>query len=387
MTKTFQPKFIQSKLPNTPTSIFSVMTQLANQHGAVNLSQGFPDFEVDPKLIDLVMQAMQNGHNQYAPMAGVSNLRECIAEKYKHYYNLSICPDNEITITAGGTQGLFTTIGALIEKGDEAIIFEPAYDSYKPSIESFGGIAVPIQLSAPDFVIDWQYVRTKITAKTKLIIINNPNNPTGRLLSAIDILELEEIVRDLGCYVLSDEVYEHLVYDGKMHISVLSSEILREKCFVAASFGKVLHTTGWKIGYVVAQTQLTREFRKLHQFNVFSVSTPMQYAVAAYLNDIQYYGNISKIFESKRNFLIESLENSRLKILPCEGTYFMLLDYADISSENEYDFAKKLTVNHQIATVPVSSFYSTEVNQCLLRLCFAKKEGTLSLAIDKLLRI
>ncbi len=376
-----------SKLPATPVSIFSRMSQLAQSHDAVNLSQGFPDFAVDPQLIDLVTTYMQDGFNQYAPMPGVLALRERIAHKYQVLIRIDVNPETEITITAGGTQALFTAIGTLIHPGDEVIIFEPAYDSYKPSVEAFGGKVVPVQLFAPDFEIDWESVREKITSRTKLIIINNPNNPTGRILTRKDIIALEKLVGTYGLYVISDEVYEHITFDGQKHESILLSPVLRERGYVVASFGKVLHATGWKIGYVVASMHLTEEFRKIHQFNVFSVNTPMQWAIADYLSDVNYYASLSTGFQEKRDYLSTALQQTQFKVLPCEGTYFMLLDYTEISAQAELDFAIYLTEKAKVAMIPISSFYSEAVNQNLLRICFAKEKATLDRAMDYLLQI
>lgn len=384
MTQSFQSNF-NSKLPHSTVSIFSRMSLLAQQHQAINLSQGFPDFDIDPKLTTLVTQFMQKGFNQYAPMPGTIELRKAISEKYNHYYQIALDPNDEITITAGGTEGLYSVIGALIHPGDEVITFEPAYDSYSPSIQSFGGKVVPIELHAPDFEIDWNYVRSKITQRTKLIIINNPNNPTGRILSKEDIAALENIIVEAGVLVLSDEVYEHIVFDGNKHISILESDILRQNGFVVASFGKVLHATGWKMGYVVANPFLTAEFRKIHQFNVFSVNTPIQFAVADYLSNIEYYQSLTPLFQQKRDFVVNKLSSSPFKVLPCEGTYFLLVDYSSLTHENEFNFAEKLTRKFKIATIPVSAFYTNEVNQNLLRICFAKKEETLNHALQNLL--
>ncbi len=376
-----------SKLPATPVSIFSRMSQLAQAHQAVNLSQGFPDFDLAPDLIQLVTKYMQKGFNQYAPMAGVLALRECIARKYLAISQIHLNPETEITVTAGGTQALFTAIGTLISPGDEAIIFEPAYDSYKPSIEAFGGKVVPISLHAPEFQINWEEVKSKITEQTRIIIINNPNNPTGRILTRIDITTLEELVSSYGLFVISDEVYEHITYDRQPHQSVLQSPVLKERAYVIASFGKLLHATGWKVGYVVANEQLTAEFRKIHQFNVFSVNTPMQMAIAEYLSDINYYVSLPLYFQEKRDYLAKALGQTKFKILPCEGTYFMLLDYSSLSAQAELEFAEYLTKTSGVAMIPVSSFYSDNVNQGLLRICFAKKEETLDLAIDRLSKI
>lgn len=386
MTQSNQRPF-QSKLPSSTISIFSRMSLLAQQHQAVNLSQGFPDFDIDPKLTNLVTHYMQKGFNQYAPMPGTLELRRVIANKYAHFYNVALDPSDEITITAGGTEGLYSIIGALIHPGDEVITFEPAYDSYSPSVQSFGGKVVPIKLVAPDFAIDWQFVRNQVTERTKLIIINNPNNPTGRLLTKEDILALEKIVEETGIFVLSDEVYEHLVYDNKKHISILESDILRQHGFVVASFGKVLHATGWKMGYVVSTPELTAEFKKIHQFNVFSVNTPIQYAIADYLQDVHYYETLSPMFQAKRDFVIDELSKTQFNILPCEGTYFLLVDYRTYSMQDELTFAEILTKDQQVATIPISAFYTDGHNQNLLRICFAKKEETLKVALQKLQKL
>jgi len=377
----------KSKLPSTETSIFSRMSALAQANNAINLSQGFPDFETDPNLISLVTKYMREGFNQYAPMPGYMPLREKIAFKYDRFYGIDINADTEITITAGGTQGLFSIISVVVNKGDEVIIFEPAYDSYKPSIELLGGKVIPVRLLAPSFVIDWDYVRSLITKHTKMIIINNPSNPTGCILGAKDIQELEDIVQVNDLLVLSDEVYEHIVYDSKRHISVLSSNVLRQRSFVVCSFGKLLHTTGWKLGYVVSSKELTMEFRKVHQFNVFSVNTPIQMAIAEYLDNIGYYYSLPNFFQKKRDYMIEELSRSRFNVLPTEGTYFMLLDYSTISSEGELNFAERLTKEHKIAMIPVSAFYSDNYNQGLLRICFAKKLDTLTSSLDILKKI
>ena len=383
MTQSY-PSLFKSKLPQAAISIFSRMSLLAQQQQAINLSQGFPDFDIDPKLVSLVTQYMRKGFNQYAPMQGTIELRKVIAVKYQHYYNLAIDSNEEITITAGGTEGLYSTIATLINPDDEVIIFEPAYDSYSPSVQSFGGKVIPIELFAPDFAIDWDVVRSKITERTKLIIINNPNNPTGRILSKEDITALENIVEETGIFVLSDEVYEHLVYDSKKHICVLESDILRNKSFVVASFGKVLHATGWKVGYLVANPVLTAEFRKIHQFNVFSVNTPIQLAIADYLSSVDYYQTLASVFKEKRDFVIDGLKSTPFQILPCEGTYFLLVDYSTLSTEKELAYAERLTKDIKVATIPISAFYSNAFDQNLLRICFAKKEETLNLALQNL---
>lgn len=372
---------LTTKLPHVGTSIFTKMTMLANAEQALNLSQGFPDFETDPTLIKLVSAAMEKGYNQYAPMIGVQSLRETIAEKYKKVYAVEIDPSEELTITAGGTQAIFTAIATVVRPEDEVIIFEPAYDSYAPTIELFGGKVIPVRLLAPDFQIDWNYVATLINEKTRLVIINNPNNPTGKVLGKEELNKLEKLLAGTNTLLLSDEVYEHLVFDGIAPQSVLSIPGLRERSFVVASFGKLLHTTGWKIGYCVAPAILTHKFRKIHQFNVFSVNTPMQFAIAEYLKDVAYVESLAGFFEKKRDLLKNGLVQSRFKILPCEGTYFLNLDYSDISQEKEFDFACYLTKHYKIATIPLSAFYKQATDQQVLRVCFAKQDATLLKAV------
>ncbi len=378
---------LTSKLPHVGTTIFTKMTTLANAQQALNLSQGFPDFETDPKLIQLVAQAMEKGYNQYAPMIGAQPLRDAIVRKYKEIYNVEVDATEELTITAGGTQAIFTAIATVVRPQDEVIIFEPAYDCYAPTIELFGGKVVPVRLLAPDFRIDWDYVATLINAKTRLIIINNPNNPTGKVLDREELIKLGALLEGTSTLLLSDEVYEHIVFDGVLPQSVIGIPTLRERSFVIASFGKLLHTTGWKIGYCIAPALLTQEFRKVHQFNVFSVNSPMQFAIAEYLSDLSYVKGLSAFFEQKRNLLKDGLKESRFKILPCEGTYFLNIDYSAISEEKEFEFACLLTEQHKIATIPLSAFYKEVTNQQVLRVCFAKKDESLWKAVEILKKI
>ncbi len=387
MTKSFQSPFLDSKLPATSVSVFSQMSALAEQHQALNLSQGFPNYPASAELIALVNRYMEKGFNQYAPMPGCMPLREQIAEKVSDVYGLAVDPETDITITAGGTQALFTVIATLVRPGDEVIIFEPAYDSYRPTVELFGGKVVPIRLLAPDFSIDWQQVQAAITDKTKLIIVNNPSNPAAKVLDRDDLTQLETILRNTAIFLLSDEVYEHLVFDGRKHQSAMSYPALRERSFVVASFGKLLHTTGWKLGYVIAPPELSKEFRKVHQFNVFSANTPMQMAIATYLKDSSRYRELSSFFQEKRDFLTEGLRSSRFVVQPSEGTYFLLVDYHAISDRHEMEFAHHLTINHGVATVPVAAFYSEPCEQSLLRLCFAKDTDSLAKAIDLLQKV
>lgn len=382
MTKAFQNLSIASKLPNTAVSIFSQMSALAEQHQALNLSQGFPNYAASSDLIALVDEYMCKGYNQYAPMPGVLSLRERIVEKVERLYGCALDPATEITITAGGTQALFTAMATLVRPGDEVIIFEPAYDSYAPTVRVFGGTVIPVRLEAPAFKIDWQQVRELMSDRTRLIIINNPNNPAAKMLDEADLKALEDLVHDFPVFLLSDEVYEHIVFDGLRHLSVLSYAGLRERSFVVASFGKLLHTTGWKLGYVLAPPAMMSEFRKIHQFNVFSVNTPMQMAVAEYLKDEDNYLYLPSFFQQKRDLLAQGLSSSGLKTLSSEGTYFLLVDYSGVSDLPELDFARYLTIEHGLATIPVSAFYSDTYDQKLVRLCFAKDDSTLNKAVE-----
>lgn len=376
-----------SKLPNQQASIFSTMTELANQHQALNLSQGFPDYPVDTALIELINKYLQQGCNQYAPMAGVPLLRERIAAKYRLLYDLDIDANQEITITSGATQALFAVISATVRAGDEVIVFEPAYDSYAAAITLSGGTVVPIRLNAPDYRIDWQEVASKVNNTTRLIIINHPNNPTGRLFNDDDVEQLARIIHSSNALLLSDEVYEHMVFDGAPVRTVLQHPLLRQRAFVTASFGKLLHATGWKVGYCVAAPELTAELRKVHQYNVFSVHTPTQWAIAEYLERPENYLGLPQFFQQKRDYLLSALASSRFKLLPTEGTYFLTLDYSAISDLPERAFATELITRHHIATVPISAFYSDERNQSLVRLCFAKTQATLEQAVARLNRV
>ncbi len=372
---------MKSKLPQTETSIFAVMSGLANQYQAINLSQGFPDFKVSDALIDLIYQQMQAGKNQYAPMPGVMELRQSIAEKIQRLYHKTIDPDTEITITAGATQALFTAITAFVSKGDEVIIFEPAYDSYAPAVVLNGGIPKYIQLTAPDFKIDWNQVKDNINANTKMIIINTPNNPGGFVFEKSDMENLETLTRNTDMVVISDEVYEHIIFDGLEHQSALKFDDLFSRTIAVYSFGKTFHATGWKMGYVVAPESLMVEFRKVHQFNVFCVNTPIQYALASYLNDENNYLSLPGFYQQKRDFFVERLHKSRFKIIPTHGTYFQLLDYSAISDQAEFEFAQWMTREKGVASIPVSSFYHNKKNQQILRFAFPKEEETLLKAV------
>ena len=379
--------YLNSKLPTVGTTIFTVMSNMANEYGAINLSQGFPDFEPDYYLLDLATQYLHQGKNQYAPMTGVPLLRERLSEKFNGLYQIDLHEEQEITITAGGTQGIFTVISTLVRPGDEVIYFEPAYDSYRPSIELCGGIAKPIILEGPDYEIDWNLVRKMFTAQTKLIIINTPNNPTGRIWSSNDMQNLQQLLMNTEVFLLSDEVYEHLIYDGKRHESILKYPDLRERGFAVFSFGKTYHVTGWKIGYVIAPPQLTKEFRKVHQFNVFSVNTPLQFALADYLEDPSQYLKLNIFYEEKRDYFLQLLAGTGLKPLSCEGTYFQCCEYSHLSKENDVEFTKWLVKEIGVAAVPLSSFYHQPPDARIIRFCFAKKEETLTAAGERLKKL
>lgn len=376
-----------SKLSNVGTTIFSLMTQLANENQAINLSQGFPDFPADPELLSLADHYIKNGFNQYAPLGGMLTLKEQIAQKIENSHGAVYHPDTEITITAGGTQAIFTAIATIIKDGDEAIIFEPAYDCYEPTVELFGGVVKRFRMTAPDYTINWNEVKNLISDKTKLIILNNPNNPSGKILKEDDIQELIKIVKDTNILILSDEVYENMVFDGNQHLSICQYPELKERSFLIASFGKLFHITGWKIGYCAAPKSLTDEFRKIHQFNVFCVNTPLQLALADYMKNENNYLQLGQFFQEKRDFLREGLKNTSFELLDCEGTYFQAVKYDKISDKTDFDFAHELTINHKVATVPFSSFYKDKMNENVIRLCFAKKNETLEKAIENLQKL
>ena len=379
---------LESKLPNVGTNIFTVMSALAQEHGAINLAQGFPDYSSPPRLMDLVNQAMREGHNQYAPMTGLPLLRGCIAAKLQLSYGCAIDPVQEITVTAGATQALFTAIAAFIRPGDEVILLEPAYDAYRPAVELFGGIPVPIVLKPPHYAVDWDEVAARITPRTRMIAINTPHNPTGAVFRPADMEALQRITAGTDILILSDEVYEHLVFDDAIgHQSALRYPALRERSLAIYSFGKTFHNTGWKIGYCVASPNLMAEFRKVHQFNVFSVNTPMQHALAAFLENPQEYLSLSSFYRQKRDYFLQAMQRSRLKPLPCSGTYFVLCDYSAISDEPDTAFARRMTTEYGVAAIPVSVFYSDGYDARVVRLCFAKREETLARAGELLGRV
>jgi methionine aminotransferase len=378
---------INSKLPNIGTTIFTVMSGLAKEHNAINLSQGFPDFGCSPKLLELAQKNLMAGFNQYAPMTGAQSLRETISELLQNCYQATYHPETEITITAGATQGIYTSIAAFINKEDEVIVFEPAYDCYIPAIEVHGGIVKPIALEYPNFTINWNTVKNSITDKTRMIIINSPHNPSGTTLNESDLLELQKIVAGTNIIVISDEVYEHMVFDGKPHQSVARFKSLAAQSIIVSSFGKTIHATGWKIGYVAAPKELMIEFRKVHQFLVFCVNHPFQLALADFLKDESTYKGLHQFYQSKRDYFRNLISSSRFEIEPCTGTYFQLLNYKKITDEKDTDFAIRLTKEKGLASIPLSVFYTNQQQQQLLRFCFAKKEETLEMAAEILCKI
>jgi methionine transaminase len=378
---------ITSRLPRAGTSIFAVMSGLANEVGAINLSQGFPDFPIAMDLADRVTRYMKKGFNQYAPMPGVPVLREAIAAKAFETYGLSYDPATEITVTAGATQAIFSVITAMVHPGDEAIIIEPAYDSYAPAVELCGGTVRYVSLKVPEYRVNWSEVKRLINNRTRLILINTPHNPTGSVLHASDLKELSHLTRNTNIAVLSDEVYEHLIFDGLRHESVCCYPELASRSFVIGSFGKTFHTTGWKTGYILAPAELTAEVRKVHQFVVFASNTPVQFAVADYLKDSSHYLGLPAFYQQKRDFFAGLLSGSRFRIIPSHGTYFQLLDYSAISDEKELDFAIRITKEFGVASVPVSPFYHDRQDHHVLRFCFAKTEETLSKAAEILCTI
>jgi methionine aminotransferase len=378
---------IQSKLPKAGTTIFSVMSQLAQAESAINLSQGFPDFPCSEELIGLVNSSMKKGLNQYAPMQGIMPLREKISEKIQDIYGCFYHPEKEITITAGGTQALYTAISAVIRPGDEVIVFEPCYDSYIPAIEMNGGIPVCLNLGFPGFQINHQELRNSISQKTRMIILNTPHNPTGSVLKHEDILVLEEITQGTDIIILSDEVYEHIIFDGMKHLSMSCFPKLAERSMIIFSFGKTFHVTGWKLGYCLAPEHLMKEFRKIHQFMVFSANTPIQYAVTEFMKDKRNYEDVHHMYEAKRDRFAGLLKASRFKLLPAHGSYFQLLQYDSITDEKDTDYAIRLTKEAGVASIPVSVFYSTKVDHSILRFCFAKTDATLEAAAEKLCKV
>jgi methionine aminotransferase len=377
----------RSRLPDTGVSIFSQMTALANLHQAINLSQGFPDFPVDPWLIDRVNHHMNAGMNQYAPMQGVMALRERIAEKVRSAYQAAYDPATEITVTSGATEAVFCAITASLQPDDEAIVIEPAYDAYVPAIRLSHAIPRFSAMRFPDYRIDWDQVQNLVTDRTRLIILNSPHNPTGSILNADDIESLRQIVCNTPILIVSDEVYEHIIYDGQIHHSLSRYPDLAERSFVISSFGKTYHATGWKIGYCLAPARLSQEFQKIHQFVIFSSNTPVQYALADMLERPETWMGLSEFYQKKRDTFHGLIQNSRFTILPCSGTYFQMLDYSSISSEPDQVFARKMTIDHGVAAIPPSAFYSNAEDHRVLRFCFAKNDHTLMDAASRLCAI
>ncbi|HZJ59487.1 MAG TPA: methionine aminotransferase [Chitinophagaceae bacterium] len=378
---------IHSKLPNVGTTIFTVMSALATEYNAVNLGQGFPDYNMSEDLISLVHEAMKNGFNQYVPMQGHLPLREALSEKIKFLYKTAVNPDTQITITPGGTYAIYTALTTILQPGDEVIVFEPAYDSYIPTVEVNGAVPVLIDLEFPEYKIDWNKVRQKISRKTRMILLNSPHNPTGAVLSADDINELRSIVRDKNIFICSDEVYEHLIFDDVPHQSILRYPDLLEKSFVCFSFGKVFHCTGWKLGYCVSSPELTKEFRKVHQFNCFSCNSPMQVGLAKFLSNKDSYLPLSSFMQRKRDYFIKLMQATKFKLLNSHGSYFICGTYGNISDEADKDFCIRITKQYGVTTIPVSVFYRAGTDNKVVRFCFAKKEETLEAAVERLATI
>ena len=377
---------IHSKLPKVGTTIFTVMSALATERGAVNLGQGFPDFDCDPLLIDAVADAMRAGLNQYPPMAGVPALRRAIADKVARLYGHVCDPDTEVTVTAGATQAILTAVLAIVRTGDEVVVIEPAYDSYLPNIELAGGIPVLVPMT-DDLRVDWDRVEAAVTPRTRAIMVNSPHNPSGMTLSDADMRRLERIAVEHGLFVISDEVYEHMVYDGQPHQSACRYPALAARSFVMSSFGKTYHVTGWKVAYCVAPAALSAEFRKVHQFNVFTVNTPVQHGLAAYMAEPARYLGLGAFYQRKRDLFRAGLASTRFRLFPSEGTFFQLVDYSKISDLPEAEFAKWLTTEIGVAAIPLSAFYDQPVEHGVVRFCFAKKDETLTLALDRLSRL
>ena len=378
---------IQSKLPNVGTTIFTVMSGLASELGAVNLGQGMPDFPMDERLSELVNKAMKDGFNQYAPMPGWMPLREAIAEKVRFLYGAMPDPATEVTITPGGTYAVYTALTTILQPGDEVIVFEPAYDSYIPNIEVNGAMAVLVKLEYPQYKVNWDEVRKRISKKTRAILLNSPNNPAASVLHEEDIAALRSIVRETNIFIVSDEVYEHIIFDGLPHLSMLRFPDLYERSFACFSFGKVYHCTGWKLGYCIAPPAFTKEFRKVHQFNAFSCNTPAQVGMAEFLRVKESYTSLGKFMQQKRDYFIKLMQNTRFELLNSSGSYFIGASYKSISNEDDRSFAIRLTKEFGIATIPLSAFYQDGKDDKVLRFCFAKKESTLEAAVEKLRRI
>ena len=380
------PPALQTKLPKVGTTIFTVMSALAAERGAVNLGQGFPDFDCDARLVDAVAQAMRAGLNQYPPMAGVPALRQAVAGKIARLYGCAYDWDTEITITAGATQAILTAILAIVRAGDEVIVLEPAYDSYVPNIELAGGVPVLVPLDNA-YRVPWDRVAAAVTPRTRAIVVNSPHNPSGTVFSEADLDALERLAVERGLFVVSDEVYEHMVYDGAPHRSAASRPALAARAFVVSSFGKTFHVTGWKVAYCAAPAALSAEFRKVHQFNVFTVNTPMQHGLAAFMADPAPYLGLAAFYQRKRDLFRDGLAGTRFRLAPCEGTYFQLADYSAISDAPEADFARWLATEIGVAAIPLSAFYDAPLERRTVRFCFAKRDETLRLALQRLGRL
>lgn len=383
----FRIPAVTSRLPQVGTTIFTVMSALAQQHGAVNLGQGFPDFDCDPRLLDAVDAAMRSGLNQYPPMAGAAVLREAVAQKIEALYGRRYDPASEITITAGATQAIITAILAIVHPGDEVIVLDPCYDSYEPNIELAGGRTVHVPLRPGTFAPDFDRIVAALTPRTRAIVINTPHNPSGTVWSRQDMERLAALLRPTDVFVIADEVYEHMVYDGARHESVARHPELAQRAFIVSSFGKTYHVTGWKIGYVAAPAALTAEFRKVHQFNVFTVNTPMQHGLASFMADSSHHLGLAAFYQRKRDLFREGLAKTRFKVLPCQGTYFQCVDYTAISDEPEEAFCRRLTTGTGVAAIPLSAFYAGGFEQRIARFCFAKRDETLALALDRLAKL
>ncbi|TKB97836.1 methionine aminotransferase [Pedobacter cryophilus] len=378
---------LSSKLPKISNSIFSVMSALADEYQAINLSQGFPNFAVDAALIELVNAEMKNGNNQYAPMPGIFSLRKSLSTKISNLHQAYYSPDTEITITAGGTQAIFTAIAAIIQPNDEAVIFEPAYDCYAPTIKAFGGLVKSYEMQPPFYDIDWDMIKKLITVNTKLIVINSPHNPTGKILKQEDIDQLIKITKNTDIVIISDEVYEHIIFDNEKHLSLAQFPELKERTFITASFGKLFHATGWKVGYCAAPEFLMTEFRKIHQFQIFSVNTPIQFAFNEYLKNPETYLELAAFYQKKRDFFASLLKQTRFTLLPCKGSYFQNVSYENISDEKDVELAMRLVKEHKVASIPNSSFYTKNSDYKTLRFCFAKEEETLEKAASFLSKV
>ena len=378
---------INSKLPNVGSTIFATMSKMAKDYNALNLSQGFPDFPVAPELIEGVHHYMKAGFNQYPPMTGMPQLRERIAQQIEISYGAKVNVETEITLTSGAIEAINATITTLVNQGDEVIIMDPAYDAYEPIVTLNGGITIPVALKQPNFSIDWETVREKLNAKTRMIIINSPHNPTGAMITKEDLSQLAEITRDTNIIVLSDEVYEHIVFDGKPHESILSHDELRQRSVATFSFGKTFHVTGWRIGYMVAPDWISTEVRKVHQYMAFAVHTPSQLAIADYLEDANHYNDLGKFYQQKRDQFLDLIKDSRFETAPSNGTYFQLLSYKNISEKPDLEMAEWLTKEKGIAAIPISVFYATKEDNKMLRFCFAKGDETLKKAADILCAI